>query len=401
MVPVRLACMTCHRRHCVGQTRASLLTGLTLTLGLLAGPANEAVAATAAAAESGRAAPAAGSRFRYGDDAAFDLSGFLDQAHGFVPVFIPITEPAVGVGGALGLVFIDKGQGGSRPDISAVAGMRTDNGSDGLFLGDSRYWRDGRVQTLAAVVDAGINLQFYGAGAAPRNYGLEMRGGVLLGKWLIGDSKTWFGAGYALADTTARFSLAPGLPQLGDLEGDTRAAALVTSLTHDGRDNLFTPNSGNYLDASVAVFSEALGSDADYQRVSLTAIHYRPLSDSLFLGVLGSAGFSYGDSPFYLIPSIYMRGVPAMSYQGRQVAQLEAELRWRFSSRYSAVAFAGSGLARDLSDRFGDQRTVNAGGLGIRYEIARKYGLHMGIDAAHGPQGMAYYVQFGSAWLRP
>ncbi|HWS25123.1 MAG TPA: BamA/TamA family outer membrane protein [Xanthomonadales bacterium] len=348
-----------------------------------------------------QAAPIEPSRWRSAEDGAFDLSGFLDEAHGFVPVFIPITEPAVGIGGALGLVFIDKGQGGNRPDISAVGGMRTDNGTDGLFLGDSRYWRDGRVQTLAAVFDAGINLQFYGAGAAPRNYGLDMRGGVVLGKWLIGDSKSWFGVGYALADTTARFDIAPGLPQLPDIEGESRAAALVTSLTHDGRDNLFTPSSGNYLDASVALFSETLGSDADYQRVSLTAIHYRPLSDTLFLGVLGSAGFSYGDSPFYLIPAIYMRGVPAMSYQGRQVAQLEAELRWRFSSRYSAVAFAGSGLARDLSDRFGDQRTVNAGGLGIRYEIARKYGLHMGIDAAHGPEGMAYYVQFGSAWLRP
>jgi len=27
--------------------------------------------------------------------------------------------------------------------------------------------------------------------------------------------------------------------------------------------------------------------------------------------------------------------------------------------------------------------------------------LHAGIDAAYGPDGAAYYVQFGSAWLRP
>lgn len=146
------------------------------------------------------------SRLRSADDGAFDISGFLDEAHGFVPVFIPITEPAVGVGGALALVFIDKGQSGTRPDISAVGGLKTDNGTDGMFVADSRYWQEGRVQTLAAVIDAGVNLQFYGAGATPREYTLDTRGGVALGKWKIGDSQSWFGVGYAAADTSVRFA---------------------------------------------------------------------------------------------------------------------------------------------------------------------------------------------------
>jgi hypothetical protein len=339
------------------------------------------------------------SNLRSADDGAFDISGFLDEAHGFVPVFVPITEPAVGVGGALALVFVDEGENRTRPDLSAVGGLKTDNGTDGLFLADSRYWQDGRAQSLGALIDASVNLSFYGAGAAPREYTLDTRGGVLLGKWKIGASHAWFGVGYAAADTRVRFT--PRQPALPEQDGNSRAAALVTTLTHDSRDNLFTPNRGNYLDASIAFFDESIGADADYQRATITGIHYRPLSETLHVGVLGSAAFSYGDSPFYLIPSIYMRGVPAMSYQGRRVAQVEAELRWRFSPRYSAVAFAGTGVARDLSDRFGDERTASAGGLGIRYEIARKYGLHMGIDAAHGPEGMAYYVQFGSAWLRP
>ena len=44
---------------------------------------------------------------------------------------------------------------------------------------------------------------------------------------------------------------------------------------------------------------------------------------------------------------------------------------------------------------------MTTGGFGIRYEVARKYGLHMGIDVAYGPTGPVYYVQFGSAWMRP
>ena len=31
--------------------------------------------------------------------------------------------------------------------------------------------------------------------------------------------------------------------------------------------------------------------------------------------------------------------------------------------------------------------------------LARRYKLHMGIDVAFGPDGTAFYVQFGSAWF--
>ncbi|RLD48217.1 MAG: hypothetical protein DRI88_03980, partial [Bacteroidetes bacterium] len=39
-------------------------------------------------------------------------------------------------------------------------------------------------------------------------------------------------------------------------------------------------------------------------------------------------------------------------------------------------------------------------GTGFRYLIARLLGLRMGIDVAKGPDDWAFYVVFGSAWLR-
>jgi hypothetical protein len=41
----------------------------------------------------------------------------------------------------------------------------------------------------------------------------------------------------------------------------------------------------------------------------------------------------------------------------------------------------------------------SAGG-GFRYLLARLFGLKMGIDVARGPEDWAFYVVFGSAWLR-
>ncbi len=51
------------------------------------------------------ARPAASSKLRSPEDGWLDLSGFLDQSYGFIPLVMPITEPAVGYGGAGGLAF--------------------------------------------------------------------------------------------------------------------------------------------------------------------------------------------------------------------------------------------------------------------------------------------------------
>jgi hypothetical protein len=44
---------------------------------------------------------------------------------------------------------------------------------------------------------------------------------------------------------------------------------------------------------------------------------------------------------------------------------------------------------------------VTAGGAGFRYLVARRYGLHLGIDIAGGAGDTVLYVVFGNAWLRP
>jgi hypothetical protein len=130
-------------------------------------------------------------------------------------------------------------------------------------------------------------------------------------------------------------------------------------------------------------------------------MHYTPLFQEVFLGLRGQAAAGFGDIPFYMNPFILMRGVPAMRYQGEEMAQIEAELRWQFWKRFSIVGFAGTGAAWNNFERFEKTQTVIAGGTGIRYEIARKYGIHIGMDVAYGPDGPVIYVQFGSAWSRP
>jgi len=76
-------------------------------------------------------------------------------------------------------------------------------------------------------------------------------------------------------------------------------------------------------------------------------------------------------------------------------------MRWQFYKRFSLVGFVGGGVAWNDFERFDSTETIVTGGTGFRYELARNYGTHMGLDLAFGPDNTAVYIQVGSAWSRP
>ena len=94
--------MPAPRRSTVRQSRP-LHLGVPVLLAVVLG--------FAAAAEEPSAAAAASrpSLFRDPEDGAVDLSGWLASRTGVLPIPVPITEPAVGYGGALGLVHFSGG----------------------------------------------------------------------------------------------------------------------------------------------------------------------------------------------------------------------------------------------------------------------------------------------------
>jgi hypothetical protein len=352
------------------------------------------------------------SRFADPADGRFDVSGFLDSAYGFVPLLIPITEPAVGYGAVGAVLFIHgeppaPGEAYVRPTMSTVGALRTENGTRGWFGANLGTWRGGRLRTIAALADVDVNLEFFGFGgdrAAGEGlgYSIKGRGGVGGGNFQVGDTQLWLGMRYASVDTSVTLD-APALelPGVANTDYDLDLAALTPALTLDKRDNFFTPTRGWYVDLSMPVFRESFGSDRDFETLNLTAMFFRPVHRALYLSMRGSAKDSSDGTPFYLRPYVALRGVQALRYQGEQTAELEAELRWQLRPRYSVVGFAGAGTARSsVAARDRDER-VTAGGAGFRYLIARRYGIHMGIDVAGGADDTVLYVVFGSAWLRP
>jgi len=344
-------------------------------------------------------------------DGKLDVSAFLATAYGFVPIASIITDPAIGYGGALGLVFIkpnhDTNSGEMlRPDMALAAGMATENGTWGAAGGYSGNWRNGTLKTLAGGAYASLNLEFFGLGealpsSAPLKYNLEAWGAITEADWQIGPKPLWLGLRYAYANVTTSFDIGNNIPGIDPIDYDQRMSGLTPLITWDTRNNIFTPTKGVYGQASVAVFSESLGGDRDFQLASVTGIWYHALADQLTLGVKGDVSASFGHTPFYLRPYVQLRGIQSLQIQGEDMAQVELELRWQHWGRHSLLAFAGTGAAWNDRDEFNDSRSTVTGGVGYRYLLARLFGLHMGIDVAFGPDDPIVYVQFGSAWFRP
>jgi len=218
----------------------------------------------------------------------------------------------------------------------------------------------------------------------------------------LADSPLWLGLRYTAVRTSVFFTdPVPGLPTIPVQDRAQDLTGLTPAITLDARDNFFTPTHGWYVDLSVPVFRRGLGGDRDFQTANLTAIGYQPLGRSLYFSARASGKTSSDGTPFYLRPYVSLRGVQALRYQGEKAAEFEAELRWQLHPRFSVVGFGGAGAAKSEQPVVDREKSVGAGGLGFRYLLARKHGLHMGLDVAAGPDKPVIYVVFGNAWLRP
>lgn len=376
----------------------------------VAEPAGAASSATTVAGPP----PADGPRRRFVDpeDGQLDLSELLATAHGFLPVPIVVTEPAVGYGFGGAALFLrprrEAGAAGwSRPDLSAVGALATENGTWAGFAGDSSNWLGDRLRTLVGLFQGDINLDFYRPTLAnpgerrPVSYSLDAVGGLAEADWrLVADADWWVGLRYVYADVDASLRREPVVP-LPDDAGRVKISAPTLLLTYDARDNLFTPTQGLYASGSLLVSREAYGSSANFERFDQVVMGWTPFGREVTLGLRGDYGWASDGTPFFLLPYVMLRGVPAMRYAGEDAASVEAELRWRVRDRWSLVAFGGHGWTRTRGDRLEVAQDVASGGAGFRYEIARRFGLHVGLDLARSADTTAFYIVVGNAWFRP
>ena len=346
-------------------------------------------------------------------DGKLDFSRFLIDANGFVPIPVIITEKALGgFGGLLAMTFItpkkhmENQKGYVPPDITAFVGGYTVNNT--WMVGAFRMGSIPKagIKYRAFLGYANVNMDFYhtfedlGEKKFPFNFKVVPIFASASKKVFKG-KEFYLGMSYAYVPTKVAGNFSGTLPPFVkplDLDNKTATLGLFTDL--DTRNSIFTPDKGLRTVIEYKMDANWTGSDYNYQRLNASINWFIPIKYNWICGIKGEFQQAFNDPPFYFLPYINMRGIPAQRYSGTSIAIIETEQRFDINDRWSILGFGGLGNATQKGESFGDGQTVYSVGTGFRYLLARIFKLRAGIDIAKGTGNWGYYIVFGHNWNR-
>jgi hypothetical protein len=352
--------------------------------------------------------------FKDSIDHKIDMSDWVITSKGFIPIPYLITEPAVGgIGGALVPVFIKQNtpyldtingklvKSRAKPNLIALGGAYTANGTwlvGGGAAGTIKKWR---ANYRFGGGYANVNMNFYQTfqNGKEGSFEFNIKTVPIYGQFTkqIGLS-SWNGGLDYLFLSTKLGNTNPLFNNPKEVNSIVSKLGLV--FDYDKRDNVFTPDKGIRWSTTFSGSDEIIGSDYEFTTLSSSAFWYVPISKQLISGFRAEYQQIWGSPPFYMKPFIVIRGIPIMRYQGDITALAETEWRWDFTNRHSIVAFGGTAKAILDGDTFQESSWRVSGGAGWRYLLARKLKLRAGIDIARGPEDWAYYIVFGTNWIK-
>lgn len=330
------------------------------------------------------------------EDGAFDVSDYLGTRYGFLPVPTIITEPAVGYGAGLNVMFLHDTfnsvkERKSPPSISGIFVVATENGTKAAGAYHLGFWKKDTIRSTTFLGTVDFNINFY-----LRDIGIDMKlKGYFAYQELmfrLGESDFFLGGNYMYSDLKSERN-GGEYPILNPLfENKFKMGGLAGIVQYDTRDTIFTPSSGLFAKATLHRFDERLGGSENFWRYGVKAFYFKPLAKKFTIGlrVEGEAVTkSNGDRiPFFANPFISMRGISAMRYQGEKMLLSELQVRYEVIPRWNIVVFGGaakvfgketvfnlSSAPIEINTNFADAQLHPAGGLGFRYEVAQKFGL--------------------------
>ncbi len=339
------------------------------------------------------------SKLRDSTDNAFDLSHLLLKQKGVLPLVIPITEPAVGYGAVVaGVFFVPSKKPKKQADIIAAAVGLTSNGTWLVGGGYIGFWKQDKIRYRGGVGYGDINLSYYGISNKELSITLNSLFFLQQVNFRLGKSNFFLGAKYQLSNITIPIFTNSEIIEPVDLKSVNSGVSVIAEF--DNLNNFMSPTKGVRIHLSYDQNLEVLGSTRDWGKVNFFTHIYYPVNRLWIPALRLESKLATGRPPFYAKPFVYLRGVPALRYQGNFIMLAETEQLFNISRRWGIVGFTGIGAAFDSIENMKSDEVVWNAGIGFRYVLARALGLKVGIDIARGPEDWAFYVVLGTAWLK-
>ena len=273
-------------------------------------------AAEAAQQQPGEQDPGFWSQFMDKEDNYLDLSQWLiENAYGFLPVPLIITEPAVDNGlGLAGVFFHKPGPDDRKPkegefmltDISAVAALYTGNDSWMVGGGHFNTMREDTRRYTGTIGYADINLDFYGSeGNLPgpiEKVGFNAKGFFTDQKFefRLGESDWFLGGDWRYLQTDVSLTTGTILDDLPGLGRNITVSGLGLIGHYEKLNSRQSPTKGFSAYINGMWNDEAIGSDYDYNELKWEIRQYFELGDKWMLSWRFDGARTDGDVPFFL-----------------------------------------------------------------------------------------------------
>ncbi|WP_072055576.1 BamA/TamA family outer membrane protein [Aliivibrio fischeri] len=363
-------------------------------------------------------------------DGKLDMGEYLaENAYGFLPVPILITEPAVGYGFGFAGVFLHESEkqrekrkqlaatsldGGAQlltPAITVAGGLATENGTWMGFIGHRRTWNKDTIRYMGGLAYGDMNMTFYrqknNAGALEPivgnsgvEFGMRGGGGMQQLQFRIDDTPLFLGAVQKYFQPELSINSHPKADEILNRLGNTTptASGLGLLMEYDTKNNFLNPTEGMNYTVEYLWFRDAIGSDYDFDTLNIKGRHYWTLTPEWSVAARGYYKSLYTDENFLpppAYPDIELRGIARNRYQGEQTLSLEGQVNYQWNIRWSSNVFAGLGYASSQHQSLFKGDEQYAYGVGFRYLIARRYSMKTGIDLAFSEEDTALYFQVG------
>jgi hypothetical protein len=336
---------------------------------------------------------------------AFAQSAFGDREFTVVP--IPLSDPTLGSGLAVvGIHFLPQTPEEAAqqpPSYTGAFAMATSNGSAAGGVMHTQHWDADRWRFSGIAGYGHINLDFFGSGTAAGDRGIGARwtvdATIVQPKLYRSIADDWYLGGqlrYVDAKQTFDFTVGEVTPPEG--QNDVTAVGAGLLLERDTRDNQFNAYDGSLLQFDAMFNRPGLGSDVDYDSLTVRWRQYLSLRPDLVLAMDTQACLKTGQVPLFDNCFLSLRGYPATRYIGRSMAMAQAELRWRVAGPVGLVAFIGTGtVASRLGDLSMDGAPVGFG-VGVRYLVHEAQRINLRIDVARGGGSNVVYLSVAEAF---
>jgi len=338
-------------------------------------------------------------------DNTYDIDEpYIKSKGAWLAVPIPVSNPTIGTGLQAALLYLhakDSAESEIPNATSGLVGMYTN--TDSWLVGGFHdgNWGDDLYRYRLMLGTGEFNLDFYGIGngllALENPVKYNLMSDVLFSQLLRrfpGTLNWYLGARYLYIDSNVTFFAGNTIPDLPDISANKKNSGLGLIVLFDSRNDNYYPTKGINFEFAWMRDSNKWGSDFEFDKLDTNFNGYVPVSPDITLALRTVFSRAMGDTPFYLLPTLKMRGFANGVYKDDIAMSGHAEWRHKFKPRWGYVAFFEIGsTASSTSDLF--TTTITSYGAGIRWQITKDKKLNLGVDIGFSDNNSAIYVQVG------